>query len=182
MDEQKNPTARTLHSGQYLRLCREGHWEYVERHTCRGAVMILPLTAANEVILVEQYRVPLHASVIEWPAGLVGDLESHRQEASAVCAQRELLEETGYHAARLEPVFQGPVSAGLSSEQIEIFVALDLTQIHAGGGEPGEGITVHRVPLATIDNWLATQAATGKLIDVKLAAGLYWLGHVCNID
>ena len=59
-----------LHEGDFLRMVREGEWEYIERNSCRGIVIILAMTDDQRVILVEQYRQPVHKRVIEFPAGL----------------------------------------------------------------------------------------------------------------
>ncbi len=59
--------------GKYLALRREGHWEYAERPNARGAAFIVAVTEAQEIVLVEQYRMPLHARCIELPAGIIGD-------------------------------------------------------------------------------------------------------------
>ena len=45
-----------LHEGDFLRMVREGRWEYIERNNCRGIVIILAMTDDEKVILVEQYR------------------------------------------------------------------------------------------------------------------------------
>src|SRR3546814_13121516 len=62
-----------LHRGKFLRLVRDRHWEYVTRVNSSGAGFIAALTDAGEVVLVEQYRLPLHARTIELPAGMIGD-------------------------------------------------------------------------------------------------------------
>ena len=66
----------------------------------------------------------------------------------------------------------GPVSAGLSDEVITLFRATGLTKKAAGGGDASEDITVHHVPLDRIDAWLAEQTKAGKMVDLKLYAGL----------
>jgi len=47
--------------------------------------------------------------------------------------------------------------------------------LSAGGGVAGEHITVHAIPLAGVSDWLAAQAQTGRLIDPKVYAGLYFV-------
>ena len=64
----------TLYEGDWLRLVRIGHWESCERTHGQGmAVIVIAVTPADEVLFVEQYRIPLGARTIEMPAGLVGD-------------------------------------------------------------------------------------------------------------
>ena len=71
--ERRDLPAEVLHEGDWLRLMRAGTWEYVQRVRARGAAFIVPLTPADELVLVEQFRVPLRARTIELPAGIVGD-------------------------------------------------------------------------------------------------------------
>ena len=72
----------TLYEGDWLRLVRIGHWESCERTHGQGmAVIVIAVTPADEVLFVEQYRVPLGARTIEMPAGLVGDLSKGRATA-----------------------------------------------------------------------------------------------------
>lgn len=167
----------TLHAGRFIRLVRQGVWEYADRVNTSGIVMIVPVTAANEVVVIEQYRPPVGATVIELPAGLAGDIEGQEDEALIDAAKRELLEETGYESDRWQRVTAGPPSAGMSTEIITILVARDCRRIGDGGGDHSEDITVHTVPRRSLRAWLARQEKAGKVIDLKLWAGLYWLRH-----
>ena len=63
-----------LFEGRWLRLVQRGRWEYAERvHGGGMAVIIIAVTPADEVLFVEQFRIPLGKPTIEMPAGLVGD-------------------------------------------------------------------------------------------------------------
>ena len=166
-----------LYHGRWLNLRRRGTWEFVERVNPQGAVVIVAETPAGEVLFVEQYRVPIDAWTIEMPAGLIGDEPGREREALLAAAQRELLEETGWRAGRIELVMGGPSSAGMSTEVMSFARAFDLTQIDAGGGDASEAITVHRVPRARAASFLAEHMARGHAIDPKLYAGLYFLDH-----
>lgn len=163
---------RTLGEGRFLRLVASDNWEYVERIGCRTAVVIVAVTDAGELLLVEQYRAPVAARVIELPAGLVGDAAAPETEVDA--AQRELLEETGYLARAFEQLCTGPPSAGMSSEMISFYRASQLTRQHAGGGVDDEAISVHHVPLAAIEAWLAERSESGCVIDPRVYVGLYF--------
>ena len=90
-------------------------------------------------------------------------------------ANRELEEETGYRAGRLELLICGPASAGMSNEIIHIFRAYDLTKVSSGGGVDDEHITVHLVPLDSIDQWLLQRRQEGVMVDLKFHSGLYFL-------
>src|SRR5580658_10295948 len=92
----------TLPTGKFLALRQEGHWEYVDRVNATGAAIILAVTAEQKILLVEQYRIPLHARTVELPAGIIGDEPGEANESQAEAARRELLEETGYAAQRVD--------------------------------------------------------------------------------
>lgn len=155
-------------SGRYIAAHVEGTWEYVTRTHGIGAAVILAIDAARHVLLVEQYRVPLHARCLELPAGLVGD--GAADEAPAASAARELEEETGWRAGRLESLGRFASSPGMVGETFELFRAHDLTQVGPGGGVDGEDIIVHRVALADLPAFVAARRAAGCRIDVKLMA------------
>ncbi len=166
----------TLHETRWLGLYRIGHWDFVRRPNSEACVGILAITPAREIVLVEQFRIPMQRYVIEVPAGLVGDEEEFSGESLAATAGRELLEETGYRAGTVVQLTASPTSAGMSSEFTYLFHATDLVREHAGGGVGGEDIVVHHVPLAGLRGWLADQEAAGKLIDFKIAAALWLAG------
>ncbi len=151
--------------GRFIAAKREGKWEYVSRARGIRAAVILAIDDGH-VILVEQYRVPLKRLCIELPAGLIGD--ETEDEAVETAAARELEEETGYRAARIDAIGEFASSPGMVSETFTLVRATGLEQIHAGGGVEGEDITVHRVPLAGLADFIAEQRALGKMMDVKL--------------
>jgi ADP-ribose pyrophosphatase len=170
MDEE----AQTLYEAKWLRLRRKGQWEYSERTNDGGlAVIIVAATPERRVLFVEQYRVPVGAKTIEMPAGLVGDI--HAGESLELAAERELLEETGWQAERIELLLVGPTSAGMSSERVAFVRATGLTKVHEGGGDESEQIVVHEVPIDEAPAWLAAKAAEGFEMDLKLWAGLWLL-------
>ena len=162
----------TLYGGKFLTLVREGRWEYCERVNKTGAVMIFSCTPEGNVLLVEEYRPPIGQQSLCFPAGLSGD---EGPESDAVAAQRELLEETGYEVAEMRYLFTGPSSPGLTSETVSFYLATGLRKVAQGGGVDNENITVHEVPLDTIDTWLAEQVAQGKALDPRIYTGLYFL-------
>ena len=158
---------------KHLRLVRRRGWEFVERKSVSGIVVIVALTPDRRLLLVEQYRPPVDCHVIELPAGLAGDSPDAEDESLEDAARRELLEETGHRAAAMIRLFHGPPSAGITSEQLTFFLAPDARYIHAGGGDESEDITVHAVALDEVPGWLEEQSRCGKAIDVKIYAGLY---------
>lgn len=163
----------TIAEGRYLRLLRQGRWEYAERTNAGAAVIIVATTPDDTVLFVEQYRVPVAARTIEMPAGLVGDLGD--DETFETAAQRELEEETGWRAGRIEYLMRGPSSAGMSNEMIAFVRATELVRVGPGGGDASEDITVHEIPRKDVAGWLHAKMQQGWSIDPKLYAGLYFL-------
>jgi ADP-ribose pyrophosphatase len=125
------------------------------------------------LLLVEQERVPLGQRSIEMPAGLVGDTTAG--ESAEDAAARELLEETGWEASKIEFLLRGPTSSGMSSEQVVFVRASGLRRRHAGGGDESEAITVHEVPVPEVPRFLVARMSEGYAVDPKLWAGLWLL-------
>jgi ADP-ribose pyrophosphatase len=165
---------RTLYAGRYLSLRERNGWEFASRSNASAVAVLVAVTDADELVLVEQYRIPIEEAVIELPAGLVGD-QNDPQESILTAARRELLEETGYEAERFTTVLSCPSSAGMSDEIITFVRAAGLRQVSAGGGDSSEDIRVHRVPLHRADDWIAGRLRGGTPIDPKIFTALYWL-------
>ncbi len=146
----------------------QGRWEYVTRVGRIGAAVILALTDGGEVVLVEQHRPPLGAPCIELPAGLVGDETAGEDPLAS--ARRELLEETGFTAARWEDFGTFASSPGMIGEIFHFYRATGLARAAPGGGAGDERITVHLVPLAEVPAFLAAARARGCAIDTRLLA------------
>src|SRR5580765_8444509 len=119
-----NPTPKkTIYTGKFLELVKEGRWEYVNRVGATGAVIIVAVTDERNLLLVEQYRIPVHTRTIELPAGIVGDDPGTADEALDDAAKRGRLEETGYAAEHMEALNAGPASSGLTSEVVTLLLA-----------------------------------------------------------
>ena len=170
---------KVVYEGKYQRMVVRGSWEYSERTHAGGlAAIIIAVTPQDEVLFVEQFRVPLQALTIEMPAGLVGDITAGESiEASAI---RELEEETGWTADHAEVLMIGPTSSGASSEKIAFVRATGLRRVGEGGGVDDEDIIVHAVPRAQAPAWLMRKRAEGFELDLKLWAGLWMIEH--NLD
>src|SRR5690606_41228771 len=98
MSEHDDDTPEILYEGPWLRMVRRGRWEYAERTHGNGmALIIIAVTPDDDVLFVEQYRVPLGARTIEMPAGLVGD--DHAHDTLEAAARRALIEENGTEPA-----------------------------------------------------------------------------------
>ena len=168
------PEDQIIFDAKYLRLVKRKDWEFVHRKHITGIVGIIAITEGRELVLVEQFRIPLGKPVIEIPAGLVGDTPGSEHESLADAANRELEEETGYHAGKMRLLTTGASSAGLTDELITLFLATGLTRTGPGGGDPSENITVHVVPLPQVPAFLARRAENGAIIDLKVYSALYF--------
>ena len=155
----------TMWQGKFITAKREGRWEYVSRSRGIRAAVIVAIEDGH-ILLVEQYRVPLKAHCIELPAGLIGD--ETEGEPVAAAAARELEEETGYSAERIEEIGEFASSPGMVSETFTLVRAYGLAKVHDGGGVSDENIVVHRVALGDVAAFVERQRAFGKMIDVRI--------------
>jgi ADP-ribose diphosphatase len=152
--------------GKYIRTVRDGTWEYVER--CGGVHAVVIFAEHDDrVVLVEQVRVPLgRRKCLELPAGLVGDEDPDATvEDTAI---KELEEETGFTAERIEVIGEFFSSPGMVAEGFTLVRAHGLRRIGDGGGNEHEEIEVHLVARADIPSFVERKRAEGIAIDVKL--------------
>lgn len=164
--------------GRFIVAKQRGRWEYVGRARGIRAAAIIALDedpdGTRHVILVSQYRVPLGRFSLEIPAGLVGDDEGKSGEAAIDAAARELEEETGYTAAKMEVLGEFYSSPGMVSECFTLLRATGLTRVSEGGGTDSENIVTHRVALTDLPRFVAEWRAAGHAVDVRIALFLNW--------
>ena len=122
----------------------------------------MPLDADGNVLLVRQYRLAADQVMLEIPAGTL-----EPGEDPAVCAARELQEETGYRPGKLEALSGIFAAPGYTTEFIHLFFATDLIESRLPG-DADEFIEVERVPLSQAIAWVMD----GTLIDGKSVSGL----------
>jgi ADP-ribose pyrophosphatase len=159
------PPAEVMWAGRFVRAIRRGKWEYASRTNNISAVVILA-EHEGKVILIDQPRVPLDERCLELPAGLVGDTDPNATvEATAI---KELEEETGFTADRIERLGEFYASPGMLSEGFTLVRAHGVRKIGDGGGDDNENINVHLVARADIPNFIEQKRAEGFGIDVKL--------------
>lgn len=174
----RQPRPQLLYEGQHLRLMCRGSWEYADRCRGSGVVAIVAVTRHNELVLTEQFRPAIQKKVVDLAAGLAGDVAGEEDEAFERAARRELLEETGFEGDEFRFIFSGPTSAGMITEMVDFFLATDVRQTEAGGGDDSEEIHVHLVPLKRIIPWLKRKTTRKRCIDPKVYAALGILAHM----
>jgi ADP-ribose pyrophosphatase len=174
---------KTLYKTKFLSLISEKGWVWAER-TGRDYIdhrldvsAILAYTEDDKVLLVEQYRIPVGANVIELPAGLIDPGERASQ-----AAMRELLEETGYTAewnSRFPQLLaKVPSSAGLTSECTYVYIMPKVSKKRGWKPNPKEPLKVHKVDIYGLAKWIAKKKNEGCYIDprVYVAVATGWNG------
>jgi 8-oxo-dGTP pyrophosphatase MutT (NUDIX family) len=138
-------------------------WEALERVGVGGIVVMVGVTSTGNVILERQFRPPMGRDVIELPAGLVENGENMEE-----AARRELIEETGWAAGKLEFLAEGPLSTGASTEALRAYLCTELVHVGRNGGDDNEIIEVIEVPLQEAHKFLREQQKSGMLVDLKV--------------
>jgi ADP-ribose pyrophosphatase len=159
------PPVEVMWEGKFVRALRRGKWEYASRSRDIGAVVILA-EHEGKVILIDQPRVAPDCRCVEIPAGLVGDQDPDATVEST--AIKELEEETGFTAERIERLGEFYSSPGMLSEGFTLVRAHGVNKIGEGGGDENEDINVHLVPRAEVPNFIEQKRAEGFGIDAKL--------------
>ena len=124
-----------------------------------GAAVVVPFLTADEVVLVRQYRPAVGRTLLELPAGTL-----EPNEDPAVCAARELMEETGFRARKISPLGIVYPSPGVLGEVMHLFVGRELTPCESQL-DPGEKIEVVRMSVPEVLAGIRSGAVTdGKTI------------------
>ena len=159
------PSPEVMWAGKYVRVLKRDRWEYASRTNNVTAVVILA-EYEGKVILIDQPRVPLDSRCIELPAGLVGDTDPNATvETTAI---KELEEETGFTADRVERLGEFYASPGMVAESFTLVRAHGVRKVGDGGGDDSEDINVHLVAREDIPNFIEQKRAEGFGVDVKL--------------
>ena len=169
-------SSQDAYQGQFLKMKKDivslpdGQETYREYLIHPGAVAIIPILSDGRILLERQFRYPVNAAMIEIPAGKL-----ELGEDPLLCAQRELLEETGYSATNWEYLGKIHPVISYSTEIIEIFLAQGLLE-----GErcldDGEFLDVFAATLDEMHQWIDD----GKITDVKTIIAVYHLSKRLN--
>jgi ADP-ribose pyrophosphatase len=169
---------KTLWEGAYLRTVEITYtdtlginrkWEAVERKGCQGIVIIVPITFDGHLLLIRQYRPAIDKYVIEFPAGLV-DTGENTSTASA----RELIEETRYMSDDISLMFEGAMSTGINSEIWHAYLAMNCEEAtlelqNKYPPDENEDITLIKVPMNKLQEFLTEQQEKGEIVDLRIA-------------
>lgn len=128
-----------------------------------GAVALVPVLDDGRLVLIENRRFAVQRTLWEIPAGTL-----EPGEEPAACAARELVEETGYEARRIEPLAELYTAPGFCNERMHVFVATGLSEV-GQRLEDAEWITVHVLD----EERVRTMLRDGTIEDGKTIAGLY---------
>jgi ADP-ribose pyrophosphatase len=153
-----------LHVYQDQARLRDGKVKVREYIAHPGAVVIIPLLANGELVLERQHRYPLHRDFYELPAGKIDSGED-----PLLCAQRELLEETGYIAKSWRYLTTLHPCIGYSDEKLIYYLAEDLV-FEGASLDDGEHLEVFTLTVAAALEWVKA----GKITDNKSVSGLFW--------
>ena len=166
--ERKLLASELIYAGKILTLrvdtiaLSDGHKAQREVVEHNGAVAVVPVNGEGEVILVRQPRHAAGQTLLEIPAGKLED-----GEEPVECARRELQEETGFVADRLEKLFSCYSSPGFTNELLHIFLAAGLTYTETNPDDDEE-IEIVKMPL----NEAIEMIWNGGIRDAKSIAGL----------
>ena len=139
---------------------RETKFDIIEHG---GSVLIVPIDHDGNLLFVRQYRHAAGIDLLELPAGTLDE-----GEEPDVCAARELREETGYAADRLDKAGQFYLAPGYSTEFMHVYIARDL-RLDPLQADADEFLSLETIPLARA----IEMAERGEIPDAKSLAGLF---------
>ncbi len=169
MDEIRRVKRELVHRGKIVNFYEDymalpngntAVWDFIEH---KGAAAVVPVTEEGKILMVRQYRNALERYTLEIPAGAVNDVEEPKEK----CAARELEEETGYKAGKLEWLMNVNTTVAFCNEFIGIYVARDLIPDRQHLDED-EFLNVEEHGL----DELLSMIYDGKITDAKTSAAL----------
>jgi len=137
-------------------------WDFVSHRM--GAACVLAVREDGKILMVRQYRNALERVTLEVPAGKRDDVN----EDTKVCAERELLEETGYRAGKIERLLSLKSTVAFCDEMIDVYLATDLEKAGEQKLDESESIDIEAWDLED----LMEMCYSGKLQDAKTVAAI----------
>jgi ADP-ribose pyrophosphatase len=173
--KEKTIKSELLYRGRIISLFRDivkikGRKTVRELITHPGSSVILPVLDVKKkiIVLIRQYRYAAKSPTLELPAGT-----RKRGEPALTCARREIIEETGYSAAKMKLISGFMPSPGIMSEQMSLFIAAGLIKTRQAL-DFDEQISVLKVTLKKA----VAMVFSGKIKDAKTIAGVLMLNEV----
>ena len=136
-----------------------------------GGAVAVPVKSDGKIIFVKQFRYPLQKYLIELPAGKL-----NKNEDPFICAVRELEEETGYKAGKVEKLGAICTTPGFCTEILHIYIALDLIPGNHNREEGEYGMEIHEYTLAEVEE----KIKSGEIIDAKTICGIHLAKNYIN--
>lgn len=140
---------------------RKSRQSWIDHKPC---IAVVPVTDAGRLILIRQYRHATRQVIVEIPAGVI----DKGGESIEACTQRELAEEIGFQAKRLEKLFEGYLVPGYCNEYMYFFLARDLFRLHL---PPDDDEFIETLTVSFEE--AETMIKTKQIIDAKTALGIY---------
>lgn len=140
---------------------RTAKWDYIEHK--KGAAAILPVLPDGKIVMVKQFRNAMERVTLEIPAGARDDIT----EDTAVCAKRELEEETGYVCGKLEKLLSLKSTVAFCNEFIDVYLA---TELQAGRQDLDEDEFIDVRPYDLSE--LCDKIYAGEIQDAKTVAAI----------
>ena len=171
MDKIERIDRKLIHKGAILDIYedtvrlpdgKEEKWDFVSHRM--GAACVLAVKEDGKIIMVRQYRNALDRFTLEVPAGKRDSLD----EDTSICAARELEEETGYRAGKLEKLLSLKSTVAFCDEFIDVYLATELVSIGEQHLDEGEDIDIEAFDL----NKLMDMCYSGELQDAKTVAAI----------
>ena len=173
--EERVTARHALHQGRYMSfeqdriVTSDGSESTRDIVVHPGAVVIVPLDAAGNLLLVTQYRLACGGAMLELPAGTL-EVEDGITEDPLGAAHRELEEETGYRAGTMERITGFWTAPGFSTEYLTMYKATDLRPADEGRLSPDEDENLRLFRVSLPDAIAAIEA--GVIEDAKSVAGI----------
>lgn len=159
-------------------------WLYGDRPNAKNVVVIAPIIHnehGDSLVFLKTKRPPLYAEkkadfCIEFPAGLVGDENKH--ETTLMALEKELLEETGYKADKIEIVANNVASSpGGFSETFTMAIA-DINEdkiVQPPISDKGIIVDIQKIKLEHVKKWLEKQQEHGRAVSGQALSGLFYV-------
>ena len=171
MKEIKRIDRKLVHSGSILDFYEDTmllpngkteKWDFISHRM--GAACVLAVKPDGKILMVRQYRNALNRETLEIPAGKRDSVN----EDTAICAARELEEETGYRAGKLEKLLSLKSTVAFCDELIDVYLATNLEKVGEQNLDESEEIDIEAWELKD----LLEMCYSGKLQDAKTVSAI----------